>query len=72
MVLTFKRENDEIDLRVDKKQKISDVIAVIVERRLFNLTDDYMVKSIRDNRGLDKSKSFEENSIYNGDILFID
>lgn len=71
MVLTIKKDDIGIDLKVNDKQKIIDVVGVMVEKGLFVMPKSYQMESIRNNIEIDASKSFDENNIFNGDILLI-
>lgn len=71
MVLTFKSDNREIDLKINERQKIEDVIDIISKQHIFAISENYSIRSIRDNRNIDRKKTFDENNIYNGDIILI-
>lgn len=74
ITLTFIKEDNEINLMVDNKQKIYDTIKILQEKREFqnlDIENVTYVKSVRQNRRLSICCSYEEAGIYSGDVVEI-
>lgn len=70
ITITMKVNDRIINIRVDKRQTISDVYAVIKDREgLTNIPLPKFYKSFQNKKLISSLNTFEQEQIYSGDIL---
>lgn len=70
ITITMKIHNCKINIRVDKRQKIADVFAVLKNRQgLKNTPSPVFYKSLQNKSLVSSFNTFEYENIYSGDIL---
>lgn len=72
MIITIRLSNKDIDIKMDERQTISMVMAVLQEKGVICLSDSYTATSVRENKLIDIEKKLIENGITNGDIVLIE
>ena len=72
MIITIENNNNEIDIRVDERQKVRNVLLEICKNGFVNWNEKNVLSSVRNQRVVCLDKSFCENEIYNGDKLEIE
>lgn len=76
MIITFVNTADmqSIDIKLDEKQIIEDTLKILEETGSFQRKINFSlleIVSARTRKIVDIAKSFEDETIYNGDILYI-
>lgn len=70
ITITMKINDRSIDVRVDNRQTISDIYAVIKDREgLNNIPSPMFYKSFQNRKLISSLNTFEQEKIYSGDIL---
>lgn len=67
-------DNRKINIQVDNKQKIATTLRVLEENMpdiMWELKEPFMTKSRRSKRSLKPYKSYEQEMIFNGDIIML-
>ena len=73
MDITISYGSFQIDLKVNRKQKIEDAISVLEDNGMLLIqeTDNYMIFSERKRVRINRHLTYEQAEIYSGDILYI-
>lgn len=73
LTLTFTNSKHDIekDFELNSQQKIADTLEILRDAGIFDrmLYRDPRIKSLRRSVYIDKTRTYEEEQIYNGDIL---
>lgn len=71
MIVTFKYIDNNIDLKINEKNKLKNVVEVLRKTKFSEMEPCDNVFSVRKNETVSTDLSAEEAEIYNGDILEI-
>lgn len=69
MVVSIRKEKKQIDIKVDEKMKVTDMLSVIDESGLIKIEANDKLRAEREDKDIILDLSFFDNEIYNGDIL---
>lgn len=74
VTLCYEQINLNIDIKVNKEQKISETVMILIDGGIIPINNKngiYNIFSKRRGTLIDSNFSYEQSGIYNGDILYV-